>query len=390
MEDQPIPAQANAASSSSTSSSVPAPSKLPSIGALFKESWSLYKSRFSVLLKLSALLIASYILFLGTTFLSRGDTTALLLKLLNVLAYVLFMVFTFLSYAAMLYAVKMREETKIIKLLSQSAKVLIPLFWVGILGGILIAGGFFLFIIPGILLAIWFSVAEYVFIEEGRGGMYAQLKSKYLVSGNSFPVFIRWLILGILSAAVIYIPMLVAFWIVNTIFGKSAIMEFALNAGVQSLGIIVSSFVLVYGYALYKQLMHIKQNIPFAEPTVKRKVKYLAVGLGGLIAFLLLGILLVSFSGIAMQARDADRAVELRYLQIELEMFYFDNENYPTSLQDLRLNSSRLVDDKGVQYEYVSQDDGQWYSLCADFEVAETKQCVDPETSIGSSDDRNQ
>jgi len=59
-----------------------------------------------------------------------------------------------------------------------------PYLWVFFLLNIIIAGGFFLFIIPGVLFSVWFSLALFVLIFEERRGFNALFRSKHLVSGK--------------------------------------------------------------------------------------------------------------------------------------------------------------------------------------------------------------
>lgn len=60
-------------------------------------------------------------------------------------------------------------------------------------------GGFLLLIIPGIIFAVWFSLAEFVLIAEDLRGMDALLKSREYVKGMWKNVFLRFLFLGVLS-----------------------------------------------------------------------------------------------------------------------------------------------------------------------------------------------
>jgi hypothetical protein len=69
-----------------------------------------------------------------------------------------------------------------------------PLVWTGILMVLAIMGGVVLFIVPGILFALWFGLAQHVVVLEGVSGVQALKRSKQLVR----PYLGTFLMLGIL------------------------------------------------------------------------------------------------------------------------------------------------------------------------------------------------
>ncbi|HEX5713504.1 MAG TPA: hypothetical protein VFX85_09350 [Solirubrobacterales bacterium] len=75
------------------------------------------------------------------------------------------------------------------ELLSQASPFILPLIGAGILAGLGIAIGFFLLIVPGlILLTIWSVIAPVIVIE--KSGVIASFgRSRELVRGNGWPVF---------------------------------------------------------------------------------------------------------------------------------------------------------------------------------------------------------
>ncbi len=75
---------------------------------------------------------------------------------------------------------------------------IVPLVWTSILMGLAILGGLFLFIIPGILFALWFGLAQHVVVVEGVSGAKALGRSKVLVR----PYLGTFLILGFLLAII--------------------------------------------------------------------------------------------------------------------------------------------------------------------------------------------
>ncbi len=73
------------------------------------------------------------------------------------------------------------------------------LLWTTILTGLAIMGGFILLIIPGILFAFWFMLAQHVTILESLNGAPAMTRSKALMKGNMGTAFVLGLILGAIN-----------------------------------------------------------------------------------------------------------------------------------------------------------------------------------------------
>jgi hypothetical protein len=78
--------------------------------------------------------------------------------------------------------------------------------WVSSLFAFIVGGGFFLFLIPGVIFLIWFLFAQFIVVAEDERGMDALLKSKEYVSGKWFDIFLRVLILWLISVGFNLIP----------------------------------------------------------------------------------------------------------------------------------------------------------------------------------------
>ena len=93
-------------------------------------------------------------------------------------------------------------------------KMMGPVFWTSFLVGLITMAGLILFIIPGIIIGVYYSLALVVCVVEGKRGMDALRQSKAYVSGHWFEVFWRYLALGLLMSVVN--------WLVTSILGRSA------------------------------------------------------------------------------------------------------------------------------------------------------------------------
>ena len=76
------------------------------------------------------------------------------------------------------------------------------LLWISFLQSIITGVGFILFIVPGIIFLIRYSLSIYVGVIEGRKGMNALNRSKEIVHGYGWPVM-RWYIFMMLIQALI-------------------------------------------------------------------------------------------------------------------------------------------------------------------------------------------
>jgi hypothetical protein len=87
-------------------------------------------------------------------------------------------------------------------LFEQAKSKLGALIVVGILGGLGVMAGLILFIIPGIVLAVWWSVAAATVMLEGKTGTEALGRSKELVSGQWWQMFGLIIVANILGAII--------------------------------------------------------------------------------------------------------------------------------------------------------------------------------------------
>jgi hypothetical protein len=136
-----------------------------------------------------------------------------------------------------------RRDHSIRDLLRSVEPVLLPLIGVSILAGLGIAIGFILFIIPGlILLVIWSVVAPVMVLE--RPGVFAAFgRSRELVRGNGWAVFRVILIVGF---AVILVSLLVGVASVSLGSIGRGLVQWAVNSAIAPVSALSAS-VLYFG-----------------------------------------------------------------------------------------------------------------------------------------------
>lgn len=315
----------------------PVLTSLPRALTLLHEAWATYKHRFKLfagimLLPLGFMYISN-ILLLNTTLKIHSildSTGSALLFILFILLYItLLSIIHVWSHVALIFAAKNREYVLTVKqaYLTSSHKI-ISYWWVVLLTGIITAGGYLLFIIPGLLFSVWFSLGTILVVAENRRGMDAILKSRFYIKGYWLSALWRFLALGLFFLAFQLLYMLGVF-VVLMVFILGIIV---INPGVDLAGFIapyieltsngsdnaitvspifVSLYSLfnttlntlpslvtapvsfIYLYLLYDKLRILKRKETFT-PTRREKLTILGVGIGGFIVFVG-GLLLLIF-----------------------------------------------------------------------------------------------
>jgi hypothetical protein len=274
----------------------PEPESLPSgplrgIGALFKDAWEIYVRRVGVLMGLYLLAILSLLLPVGVFALLAAAVSAVLPDLLmpllvsGILTGLLVGTVTlFWGLAAMVLAVA-DESLDIKTALQRGWSRIWPFIWVFSLTGFIVTGGFLLLIIPGVIFSVWFFLSQFVLAAEDELGMRALLKSKAYMQGRFFEVFIRLLVV----------------WLVSVVIGMVPVLGAVLS-------LLFVPFMLIFGWLIYEDLRPKSGPLPFTCTTAE-KATWLGIGaLGFLIvplSLLLLGIgwLGLSLSGINLPWR---------------------------------------------------------------------------------------
>jgi len=253
---------------------------LPGVIDLLKESFVIYKSRFAVLLKIAIIpalcFLAIFLLSLGITYLNNNISIILTILLLPLsLASILPQ---FWSQIALIFAIKDSPENIDFKESYRRAWHKIgSYFWVGFLGGFITMGGFFLFVVPGIIFSIWFSFGSFILIAEDQKGMNALLKSKEYVKGKWWGVFWRFLAMGLIFVLIGLILAPLFFFL------KS---QFLINFISWPISLFLGPFVLVYSFLIYKYLKTEKGDFVF-EPKKKGLFIFFAI-----LGFILIPIIL--------------------------------------------------------------------------------------------------
>ena len=148
------------------------------------------------------------------------------------------------SFSLVTLAIHAQEGMKAVPALRLTWRSLGKLLWTGIVFGVLVFLGYLLFIIPGIVLSIYWSFAFYVCLTEDKSGYAALKRSRELVRGYVWTFIKRW---------VFWMYLALAF----TIFSLIPILG---QIGSIVLAVIYSPLGAIYFYSLYKTVADRKAN----------------------------------------------------------------------------------------------------------------------------------
>ncbi len=362
---------------------------LPGVTALLGQAWSLYKQRFATFLGImivpilvSMALVAMLVISIGSEkgriFLAEklaGSSIEVLLLMLGALVLFSFaVIFIGQSWGqtSLLFAIKdSSEEIGVWEAYRRGWHKLYSYWWITLLMGFIILGGFLLFIIPGIIFAVWFSMAMFILIAEDLKGMDALLKSREYVRGRWGDVLWRLFFVSIFS----FIPS-----IASTFVFKSLNIPFVETLGSFVLTILMTPLILTYLFLLYSNLQARKSDASFVS-TGGKKAAFIFVGiLGMLIIPAIIAFVIFSSLGMARaKSRDSIRQHDIGTIQVALEMYYGDHSGtYPSTLNELPQEylSSTLDPVTKQPYQYQLQAGGKNYEVCAQLESPKTQKCV--------------
>ena len=253
----------------STQEATKRPGALSRTSELLTRGLDLYKKHFWDLVSLQLLQVA-IILSLGfITVASANIVGAFMLGLVGVFA-------TIVISLSMIYVV--HRQKGVVPALSEALKNLGGYLWVTILVTLIVTGGLVLLMVPGIIFSIWFALAAYIFVIEGKKGMAALLTGREYTRNRWWPVFGRILVLvGVAIVAGIAVSIL------EGIFGEGMgrILGYLVN-------ILFAPFAITYLYSLYKDVAATRVEV---EPT-GGKGMFIGFAIFGLLIWLILPLIL--------------------------------------------------------------------------------------------------
>ncbi len=160
------------------------------------------------------------------TLVSSALALATVDEALHLIATIIEMMVLVLSTMAIMMAAHKTSDGQAINIL-ESYSLSWGLFWrftwTSILYLLIVSGGLFLLIIPGIIWGIRYVFAPFLVIMEGIGGREALSSSKAITRGRMGGILGREFVFGLLSFLVITIPLALLIMLIEVVLGKPAI-----------------------------------------------------------------------------------------------------------------------------------------------------------------------
>jgi hypothetical protein len=242
--------------------------KLISVGELFRKSIDIYKENFKdiILVMLIPLIITTIVYFVPS------------FGLLSLLV-------SIFSLGFLLYLDKNKEVSLKESIVSVFKKRFIAILILQILSIVIIFGGLFLFLIPGIYIIFALFASSYFVVLENNKPIEGILKSWEYFKGKGWGIFFRVLLLSIIVA------------FLSSIIGKTFGEESVVTGIIYSLlsSLVLGPISLIYSYLIYKDIKRIKgDNLEIKK---SRKIKFWILFVVGVVVPVVIVAIVASNAG---------------------------------------------------------------------------------------------
>ncbi|MFA6254262.1 MAG: hypothetical protein WC640_03405 [Candidatus Paceibacterota bacterium] len=264
--------------------------KLIGLGDLFKNTWAIYREKFTLVV---GLMILPFLLMMVNQLLTTTENGFIL-----PLAFIIGIIAAIgLIWGSAGLIIVLRDRSRIVTIKEAYGlgwSKLISLIWVSILTGFIIGGSILLFVIPGIILATWLMFAKIIVVAEEEKGMSAVVKSREYVKDYFWPVLGRSLVIAIAVMVIYFILMAIVSLIVGAFIGfgsaSAATLIIILTAVVN---ILVVPLAFIWMYLLYENLKQVKGSVT-VDPAKKQGTWYLVIGLIGWVFIIVMLVFFMS------------------------------------------------------------------------------------------------
>ncbi len=323
--------------------------RLPSVINLFKESWQLFKVILLPFLRLIGLgivgfaavgLIIGAIVFILTVFKVNPFSLTSIAASTGVFETILIIVTILLTIVGLIYLIAVISpmiQISIIMILSsggnlpvlqaiKNSRVLaIPFFLTTAFSGLVMAGGIYALLIPGIYFSVIFAFVQYIVVVDGLKGKEALKRNYMMVKGRFWPVFFRFIAISIISYALSFVLQLVAddnsfLVILLTIFN-----------------IFVNLFTAAYCFVLFQKV----KQLPLYPRPVSMKWIWVTSILGFVMFPLLLAFMLIAINPSRQfaQANDTQRKSDVNVILNAISQYQAES----SGILPLELTSDRTI-----------------------------------------------
>lgn len=240
--------------------------QLISISQLLAQAFTIYKTHFWKMMGMYFISMVAYIpmgLIAGLFYLTYNYENSLGSAMLMViyivlgllgLATIIAAIYVYLIAQVGMYLIirDQNNNPKFWETFKAARPSAISFFETNFLTGIFLILWFLLFIIPGVMMAVYYSFVTWVFVVEGLKNKAAMRRSKELVKGHWWNIF--WIML--LPMVVVWFILGLPSYFIEPESGADQIYSAVNNI----LSAVITPFFLAYTYHLYKNLVGLKKS----------------------------------------------------------------------------------------------------------------------------------
>ncbi|HMQ02014.1 MAG TPA: hypothetical protein PKD79_03030 [Candidatus Doudnabacteria bacterium] len=309
------------------------PVKLLGVKELLKRAWSIYTSRFRVIILLQLLGVLPVIvltILIGLIGDADSETpTAIAVGITMLIGFIPAVIWWLWIQAAVIAAVGSAEPLTIKSALGVAWHRLLAYFAVGLLTAVAIILGLIALIVPAIILSVYLAFGTYATVLDKHGPIQALRTSKEYVKGRWLLVAVRFILYGLITLLA-YIPVIILSFVMGILAGE------VVSSMINSLAaVFIAPFGVAYGYSLYANLKEAYGKEVIAEKTRKLYIVLVVIVVMLPIAGLFSSVVLVALGSARAKARDAQRVADVRLIGVGLESYYVQRNSYPVNLSDL-------------------------------------------------------
>lgn len=271
--------------------------RLKSPWTLLKEAWNIYTKKFKLFVFLSLPSLVLVAIFFAMLVLPPGVSVLLAVPWVAAI----WIVNLWLGMSFLYGVVEQNPSVSAKEILRKGWRRFFSYSWVTILLTVIVMGGYFLLIIPGIMLGVWFLFAMFALAVEDTRGLDALLRSKQLVKGLWWQVVWR----HVFFALIFLVPIFIVFGVLGVGLGIAFVEKVEqfqewmdiFQIVLMPLQWIGGAFGMAFLYVLFEDLKRVKGNPPYADH-IESKGKYIALGIFGVVGVAI--ILIIAVAGLVL------------------------------------------------------------------------------------------
>lgn len=232
---------------------------------LLEQAWKIYVDKFWLFIKVFLYtllgmipLVVTIIIFISADIVKLPENVTSMINVLVILAglaSLFFAIYYSLRSKAGMFLVCETDKTVSAKEVFSKTKHLVwPYFIVTLVSGILVLLWSILFIIPGIIFAIYYTFSALIVIYENKKPWQSIQESKALVKNYWWATFGRLFFIGVIISIISF-----GLTLIGDQMPEKSLYFAVWNVLTQILMVIISPIFIVYSYLLYKNLKEVKK-----------------------------------------------------------------------------------------------------------------------------------